>query len=166
MPEVASARAWELPALAVATAGGLGLLRPAPGTWATGATGLLALLIIPLFPSAWLTLAMVALAVLATVGGLLCTPAAIRRWRCHDPSQVVIDEVAGTLIGLACIPPAVLSAKPLLAVAVVMGLFRVFDIAKPYPIGWLETLPGAFGIMADDLAAGILAGLLAAALLA
>ena len=44
-------------------------------------------------------------------------------------------------------------------------LFRVFDIAKPWPVGWFERLPGAVGIMADDLAAGAVAGILAAALL-
>lgn len=166
MPDGAVPLPRQLPALAVATAGGIGLLRPASGTWATLATGLLVLPIIPLFSGLALTAVLVALAVLATVGGLLCAPAAIRRWRRLDPSQVVIDEVAGTLIGLACIPPAVLGARPLLAVVAVMGLFRVFDIAKPYPVGWLETLPGSLGIMADDLAAGLLAGLLAAALLA
>lgn len=164
MPETAGARQW--PALAVATAGGIGLLRPAPGTWATLATGLLALPLIAWCPAPWLTPLFAALAVLSAVGGVLCAPAAIRRWKRLDPGQVVIDEVAGTLVGLACIPPAVLGAQPVLAVAVVMGLFRVFDIAKPYPVGWLEALPGAYGIMADDLAAGLLAGLLAMAVLA
>jgi phosphatidylglycerophosphatase A len=165
-PEGAPARGREFAALSVATAGGIGLLRPAPGTWATFATGLAILPLIRCCPGPSLTILLLALAALATVGGLLCAPAAIRRWRRLDPGQVVVDEVAGTLLGLACIPPAVLGAQPLLGVGLVMALFRVFDIAKPYPVGRLEALPGAFGIMADDLAAGLLAGLLAAAWLA
>lgn len=161
-----ASRGRELPALTVATACGIGLLRPAPGTWATLATGLVILPLIPICSGYWLSGILLALTALITIAGLLCAPAAIRRWQRLDPGQVVIDEVAGTLIGLACIPPAALAAQPVLAVALVMGLFRVFDIAKPYPVGWLEALPGAVGIMADDLAAGLLAGLLAAAVLA
>jgi len=166
MPEAAVPLRGQLPALVVATAGGIGLLRPASGTWATLATGLLCLLIIPLFHGYVLTLVLLGLTVVATVLGILCAPAAIRHWRRLDPSQVVIDEVAGTLIGLACVPPAILSAQPVLAVGVIMGLFRVFDIVKPYPVSALETLPGSYGIMTDDLAAGLCAGLLAATVLA
>ena len=51
------------------------------------------------------------------------------------------------------------------AVIVAVLLFRVFDIAKPWPVSWFERLPGAFGIIADDLAAGVFAGILAVALL-
>ena len=166
MPEATVPLRGQLPALAVATAGGIGLLRPASGTWATLATGLLCLPIIPLFHGYLLTLVLLGLTVVTTVMGILCAPAAIRHWRRLDPSQVVIDEVAGTLIGLACVPAAVLSAQPVLAVSAVMVFFRLFDIAKPYPVSWLEILPGSLGIMADDLAAGLCAGLLAATVLA
>jgi len=166
MPDAAVPLRGQLPALAVATAGGIGLLLPASGTWATLATGLFCLPLIPLFHGYVLTVVLLVLTAIATVMGIFCAPAAIRHWRRMDPSQVVIDEVAGTLMGLACIPAAVLSAQPVLSIGVVMGLFRLFDIAKPYPVSWLETLPGSLGIMADDLAAGLCAGLLAATLLA
>ena len=73
-----------------------------------------------------------------------------------DPGKVVIDEVAGTLITL--------SARParLGEIFLGMALFRVFDILKPPPVRSLERLPGGTGIMADDVAAGILSALSAA----
>ena len=151
-------------AVAIATAGGIGLLRPAPGTWASVATGCAAygwLAACPLQARAGLLVGVV----LATVAGLLCTPAACRHFARKDPGQVVIDEVAGVLAGLCLLPGHLLRDVPLAAVAVTVLLFRVFDIAKPFPVGSLEAVPGAVGIMADDLAAGLIAGLLAAALL-
>jgi len=68
-----------------------------------------------------------------------------------DPSQVVIDEVAGQLIALLAAP---LNWKYLLASFI---LFRGFDIVKPPPVRQLERLPGGMGIMMDDVAAGFLA---------
>ena len=97
--------------------------------------------------------------------GVWAAPAAIRLFGCEDPPEVVIDEVAGTWLAIACLPAQAL-AQPLLAVAVAIALFRVFDIAKPWPVGWCEHLPGGWGIMADDLAAGAIAGGLGAAILA
>jgi phosphatidylglycerophosphatase A len=77
----------------------------------------------------------------------------------EDPQAVVIDEVSGTLIavGLA------LSGGPLAALLAVV-LFRVFDIWKPGPIDSVQNLPRGWGIMADDVLAGLAAGLVAAAL--
>ena len=72
-----------------------------------------------------------------------------------DPRPVVIDEVCGQWISLLFVPPAwgYLAGGFL--------LFRVFDVLKPFPIRRLESLPGGWGIMADD----VLAGLYAAAVL-
>ncbi|MCL6622919.1 MAG: phosphatidylglycerophosphatase A [Syntrophobacterales bacterium] len=66
---------------------------------------------------------------------------------------MVIDEAAGQLVALALLPPT----WP----AGLLGflLFRVLDILKPWPLKALEHLPGGWGVMADDLAAGALAGL-------
>ena len=77
----------------------------------------------------------------------------------EDPSSVVIDEVSGTLIavGLALVSGGLYSA----ATAVV--LFRFFDIAKPGPIDSVQSLPKGYGIMADDVLAGLAAGLIAEA---
>jgi phosphatidylglycerophosphatase A len=68
-----------------------------------------------------------------------------------DPQFVVIDEVAGQLITLIAVP---VSWKSLLAGFI---LFRGFDIVKPPPIRKLERLPEGFGIVIDDVAAGLYA---------
>ncbi len=63
----------------------------------------------------------------------------------------MIDEVAGSLIAIALLPQSV-------AIAVVAFLlFRLFDIVKPPPIYQIQSLPGGFGVMADDVLAGIAA---------
>jgi phosphatidylglycerophosphatase A len=66
---------------------------------------------------------------------------------------VVIDEVAGQMLGLLFLAP-----DPM-ALAIGFVLFRVFDVWKPWPVRSAEKLPGASGIMADDLLAGIYANL-------
>lgn len=72
-----------------------------------------------------------------------------------DPGAVVIDEVAGQWLALAFIP---FSWAGLAAGFV---LFRLFDILKPWPISWLDkNTRGGFGIMIDDMAAGLAAGLI------
>jgi len=74
-----------------------------------------------------------------------------------DPGKVVIDEVAGQFIALIPVP-FVLEAAWWSAILAFI-LFRFFDIVKPYPARSLESLPGGMGIMADDLIAGVYAGL-------
>ena len=150
--------------VALCTWFGVGLLRPAPGTWGSLAAIILALPILALTnpDSARLLLATGVLAV--TLAGITCTAAAVRHFGVEDPPQVVVDEVAGVWLALAVLPDHLLG-QPLLAVVAAFVLFRVFDIAKPWPVTWCERLPGGWGIMTDDLVAGLLAGLLATALL-
>lgn len=74
-----------------------------------------------------------------------------------DPSKVVVDEVAGQFIALIPVPFMVSPAWWAMILAFI--LFRFFDIVKPYPARKLESLPGGMGIMADDLIAGVYAGL-------
>ena len=71
----------------------------------------------------------------------------------NDPSEVVIDEVAGFLVTMFLLPLSWLS--------LILGfiLFRVFDIIKPFPIRRLEKIKGGFGIVLDDLLAGIYANI-------
>jgi phosphatidylglycerophosphatase A len=69
----------------------------------------------------------------------------------EDPSQAVIDEVAGQWLALAFLP-----ATPLV-VLLAFVLFRFFDILKPGPIDSAQRLPGGWGIMTDDVLAGIFA---------
>ncbi|HKU64212.1 MAG TPA: phosphatidylglycerophosphatase A [Rhizomicrobium sp.] len=75
----------------------------------------------------------------------------------EDPSECVIDEVAGQW--LACAFASV--SLPALALAFI--LFRLFDIWKPWPVGWADReLPGGLGVMTDDMIAGLMAGVLVA----
>lgn len=164
MPDAGGPGRPPLLALAIATAGGAGLLRPAPGTWGSIVAMLVALIVLWLAPvgGRWIVLGGLALALATSVWAV---PRAVRWFRRGDPSQVVIDEVAGVWIAVVVLP-GVLLAEPLTAVLVAGILFRVFDIAKPGPIGALESASGTTGIMADDCAAGLLAGALTTAILA
>lgn len=71
-----------------------------------------------------------------------------------DPSQAVVDEVIGQLIVFLFIP----FTSSWLLIAAGFFIFRLFDIWKPYPIDDLQNLPGGLGICADDILAGIYAG--------
>jgi len=68
-----------------------------------------------------------------------------------DPGQVVADEVSGFLVTMILVPPTISN--------IFLGflLFRLFDIAKPYPVRKFEKLPGGWGIVIDDVAAGVYA---------
>lgn len=163
MPETAR-RGFDL-RIALCTWFGAGCLRPAPGTWGSIAAALCAWIALLLMPASIDRLALLSATAVVTALGIWAAPAAIRHFGVEDPSQVVIDEVAGTWLAIACLPAHAL-AHPWLAVLVAVALFRVFDIAKPWPVGLCEHLPGGWGIMADDLAAGAIAGGLGAAILA
>jgi phosphatidylglycerophosphatase A len=150
--------------VALATWFGIGRLRPAPGTWGSAAAAVLAWPALNWAgPDAGRSILLVGLLAVVWVG-IASAAAAARHFAVADPPEVVIDEVAGVWLAL-CVMPGHLLAQPLLAVTAAFLLFRVFDIAKPWPVTWCEHLPGGWGIMADDLAAGILAGCLATALL-
>ncbi len=71
-----------------------------------------------------------------------------------DPSEAVVDEVVGQLIVFLFIP----FTSSLTLIVAGFLLFRLFDIWKPYPIDYLQTLPGGIGICADDMLAGVYAG--------
>ena len=78
-----------------------------------------------------------------------------QRFKAKDPSQVVADEVVGYLVAVCAITPSLTS------VIVTFVLFRIFDIVKPFPARRSEKLPGGWGIMVDDLWAGLYANLAA-----
>ena len=82
--------------------------------------------------------------------GLWCAGSAARKMGKKDPGAIVIDEVAGMMLGLA--------GLPLRWEVGLTGflLFRFLDIVKPLGLRRLERLPGSWGIMLDDLAAGML----------
>jgi phosphatidylglycerophosphatase A len=134
---------------------GFGRLRPAPGSWGSAAA----------LPLAWLcwqlggTWAVVLTALLVFVVGIPASESYRRASGKEDPSEVVIDEVAGQLLTLVVVPPGLLSY------ALGFLFFRVFDILKPGPVGWADRkVKGGLGIMLDDLIAGSLAALILYAL--
>lgn len=135
------------PALFVALGFGTGLMRYGPGTAGTVAGVGLYLLIAPL-PE---VLAIAVTLACAVLGVPLCDYAA-RRLGVHDDPAIVWDEIAGFLITMLLVPFGALW------IAAGFVLFRVLDIAKPWPIGWLDRrLGGGLGIMADDVLAGAVA---------
>ncbi|HWX49395.1 MAG TPA: phosphatidylglycerophosphatase A [Roseomonas sp.] len=133
----------------VASLGGVGFIRPAPGTWGSA----LALPAVVLGPDGCLVLA----ALLALLGWWALERLPEGR---ADPGWVVIDEGAGQSIALAALPLGAGAAGIILAFL----LFRLFDITKPGPVGWADRQKGSTGVMLDDLIAGALAALLILAL--
>ncbi len=145
----------------IATVGYVGLLRPAPGSWGSAAA----------IPMAWgLHYAggfpLLAAATLAVFGlGWWATAAATRGRENHDPSEIVIDEVVGMWIALWPLSAGLWHAGvdpwvfPYPGWALGFVLFRLFDIWKPGPVGWADRRKDAFGVMLDDVIAGLLAGL-------
>ena len=77
----------------------------------------------------------------------------------EDPGWIVIDEVCGVFMALAFLPCFIIVQAPWI-LAVAFGIFRFFDIFKPLGIHKMEKLPGAWGVMADDLLGGIYAGII------
>lgn len=143
------------PACLLATWFGVGLLPHAPGTW-----GSLAAL-----PLAWALAAagggwaLLAGAIAITAVGWWASEVYLRRSEIDDPGDIVIDEVAAQLLVLA---PA--AHEPwLLPVGFVV--FRILDIAKPWPASWADRrLGGGVGVMADDLLAALYGAAIMAAL--
>ncbi|MCK5771011.1 phosphatidylglycerophosphatase A family protein [Algiphilus sp.] len=137
---------------------GSGLSRVAPGTFGTlpGVVLFLAL--------SWLHVRAYAVALLAlsALGIYLCSVSS-RRLGVHDHPGIVFDEMVGYCVAALPILPALgWVAGPLwVKLAVVFVAFRIVDIAKPWPISWIDArVGGGFGIMLDDLVAGVIAGVL------
>jgi phosphatidylglycerophosphatase A len=134
----------------IGTFGGIGRLKPGPGTWASVATVGLWRALAP-FAGGLHVQAAIAAAVVVTAIGIPASTRVARESGSKDPPFVVIDEVAGQLIALIGAP---MHWKTLLASLI---LFRVFDIVKPAPLRRLEKLPEGGGIMLDDVGAGLYA---------
>lgn len=136
------------PDILVATGFGVGLLPGAPGTYGS----LLGALIW------WATLAhappvvqLVSAGLLIAVATRLLRRVCARRGLSDDPA-IVVDEMAGVWLTLACLPSDVL------VMAAGFLLFRLFDILKPWPVSWADhRVHGGFGVMLDDIFAGVLA---------
>lgn len=133
----------------------VGHMRPAPGTW-----GSLAAL-----PFAWVIITFTGLygLILASVAvyflGLWATKMETAGKQNHDPSEIVIDEVVGQWIALLPIA-SIVTSRDLDPLALWPGwiaafaLFRLFDITKPWLVGWADKRDDAVGVMLDDVIAG------------
>lgn len=130
---------------------GIGRLRPGPGTWGSLATVISWAALAYTMPLAFRLPVSIALVVFVTAIGIPAAMLVTRGSGIKDPQFVVIDEVAGQLIALIGAP---LGWKSFLAGFI---LFRIFDILKPPPVRQLEALPEGFGIVLDDIAAGLYA---------
>lgn len=147
----------------VLTMGGLGLLRPAPGTWGSLPPVVLALaLALVVDPSQRWTVD-VCIALMGLTGAIGCIRFGAlgeELFGRKDPPQVVADETAGQAIGLLLLPwsfgEGSLGRNAMLA-GIAFASFRVFDILKPPPAGGVQRLKGGWGILADDLIAGVYA---------
>lgn len=148
MAEQAPARPSEAPAL-LATWFGSGLVRVAPGSFAslTALPGAALL--------AWVggpALVLGAAAALFLLG-IWASDAYMAAVKVHDPPAIVIDEVVGQWITLALLP-----LDPLFY-ALGFLLFRVVDVVKPWPANFIDrAVTGGFGVMLDDVVAGVYAG--------
>ncbi|MEO5613649.1 MAG: phosphatidylglycerophosphatase A [Cypionkella sp.] len=139
---------------------GAGLLRPAPGTWGSLVAVIMALLIDRYFGFPVLlvaTIAVTALGFWAVAVELRDTPSA-------DPSEFVIDEVAGQWIALLFSSAAFWwrgheGFLPYPAPIAAFLFFRLFDIWKPWLVGRADRRHDPAGVMLDDLWAGLFAGL-------
>jgi len=141
---------------------GIGFLPGPSGTWASAAT--MGVIWVADGPAAGpLSLAVVLCVVLGSLVTAVLGGPYSRSAGQEDPSWVVTDEVAGQALAVAIGAAASRGGGWWPAVAAFL-LFRLFDIWKPGPIRAAERLPGGLGILADDLLAGVAAGLLVAAL--
>jgi phosphatidylglycerophosphatase A len=131
---------------AFGTFAGTGFAPIAPATAASFAVALIWWAVAPVSLPAQLALLVVVTALAVPAAG------ALERRHGHDPKLVVCDEVAGMLVTFLGVPVA--GAAACLAA---FFWFRVFDILKPWPVRRLERLPAGWGIVADDLLAGVYA---------
>ncbi len=142
-----------------ATLFGLGRVMPAPGTWGSLAAlplGYLAHRIggFPLY---------LALTVAVFAFGWFAITRYLHGSEITDPQEIIVDETIGQLIALmplslglwhAGVAPHVFPWPGWVGAFV---MFRIFDILKPPPVSWAETLPGSLGVLFDDMLAGVLA---------
>jgi len=131
-----------------ATGCGVGMVPKAPGTFGS--------LLGPLLVWGWQLFARptyegVVIAMAGVLVGVAASQRTARRYGLSDPGCVVCDEIAAFAIVFA------LTTVTWTTAVIGFVWFRVFDISKPWPISRLERLPGGWGIMADDLLAGVFA---------
>jgi phosphatidylglycerophosphatase A len=140
---------------------GSGYLPLVPGTWGSLAAAIIYFLLANSrlgnsHPTLWIVTA--GLTVLAAIVGIALGKWATQHYKSDDPKPFVLDEVAGMWLSMLLIPFVNLSTL-FLIVAVQFVLFRLFDIIKPTPARQAEDLPHGWGIVIDDLVAGVYANI-------
>jgi phosphatidylglycerophosphatase A len=141
--------------------------------WASGTFGALVGCAVLLLLSVWRPAVLLPMVVLTFLAGVWSADA-VARYEGHrltqaaartkerfqpghqaapDPSIVVIDEIVGMWIAVLFFP------RSLLVLGIAFVLFRLFDIVKPPPAAWFERIPHGWGIMLDDVVAGVYANL-------
>ena len=142
---------------------GLGWLPVAPGSWGSLPSAIIFGLACYFGRSAAIPVSLMVALIIA--GSFVCVKfshAAVAATGNKDPNEVVADEVAGQALTFLAMPllMADVSGRQIVSI-VVLGyfLFRLFDTVKPWPSYRLEELPAGWGILADDLMAGVYAGI-------
>jgi len=137
----------------LATFFGAGFAKPGPGTWGSVAAVLLWYSFAAIsHPAPFALFIALLVAIAATVAlGIPAATTVERECGHHDPGFVVVDEVAGQWITLLFSPPDWRHAL------IALALFRLFDVTKPFPVRRFERLPAGYGIVFDDVAAGLYA---------
>lgn len=134
----------------IATSFGAGFLPVAPGTWGA-LVAVILWLPLYLWASTAVTVAVTAVsAVLYCAAGIWASNIAEKFWG-EDPVVACADETVGQWVALLAVTPAC----PWWEIVAAFVLFRFFDIFKPLGIRRTESLPGGYGMMADDVVAGI-----------
>jgi len=138
---------------------GTGYLPVAPGTWASAAAAAVFLAVAQLWPGSTVVVNAVMLALLASasVGCVALGGFAESAFGRKDPHQCTIDEWAGQAAALALLPVGASGWRLWVVVAGSFVAFRLLDILKPPPARWLQRLPAGWGILLDDLVAGVYA---------
>ncbi len=141
---------------------GLGYLPAAPGSWGSLPPAIVFGLVYYLGGSGIIAFGLMVLLLLA--GSIVCvrfSSAAVAATGNKDPNEVVADEIAGQALTFLALPFLIGAAPPIRQVVAISALgyflFRLFDTIKPWPIYKLEKFPAGWGILADDLMAGVFA---------
>jgi len=124
----------------------------APGTWASLLTLVPVYMIARTFPETGLIL----FVILTSILSLLTSDACVKEWG-DDPAEFVMDETAGQTLPFLFVTFTGNILPDMLLLFGGFIFFRFFDIAKPFGIDRLQKLPGKFGILVDDIIAGIYA---------
>jgi phosphatidylglycerophosphatase A len=154
------------PPLRLITTFGLGHMRPASGTWGSLPPVFIAAALVALnqgpATNPWLYYsALAAILLIFSAACIIDGDAAEARFGEKDPSEVVADETAGQCIPLLAILPSAASTlgRTALLIAVAFFAFRILDIIKPPPAKGWQRIPGGWGILIDDLVAGVYAAI-------